>query len=79
MAAGCPVIACADSVPRAVEAAARTFPARDSLRLAALLESMLVNQGERERSVNLGLETARRLTWDYCARATAGVYREVLE
>ncbi|HEX3369495.1 MAG TPA: glycosyltransferase family 1 protein [Candidatus Cybelea sp.] len=79
MAAGCPVIACADSVPRVVEAAARTFPARDSLRLAALLESMLVDQGERERSVNVGLETARRLTWDYCARATAGVYREVLE
>ncbi|HEY6486500.1 MAG TPA: glycosyltransferase family 1 protein [Candidatus Cybelea sp.] len=79
MAAGCPVIACADSVPRVVEAAARTFPTRDSLRLAALLESMLVDQGERERSVNLGLETARRLTWDYCARATAGVYREVLE
>jgi hypothetical protein len=40
---------------------------------------MLVDQGERERSVNVGLEAARRLTWDHCARATAGVYREVLE
>ena len=79
MAAGCPVIACADSVPRAVEAAAWKFPARDWRRLAALLGRMLVDQGERERSVNLGREAARRLTWDHCARATAGVYREVLE
>ena len=79
MAAGCPVIACADSVPRAVEAAAWTFPVRDSRRLAALLERMLVDQGERRRSVNVGLEAARRLTWDHCARATADVYREVLE
>ena len=54
MAAGCPVIACADSVPRAVEAAAWKFPARDWRRLAALLGRMLVDQGERERSVNLG-------------------------
>ncbi|MGC1984088.1 MAG: glycosyltransferase family 1 protein [Candidatus Cybelea sp.] len=79
MAAGCPVIACADSVPRAVESAAWTFPARDWRRLAALLGRMLVDQGERERSVNVGLEAARGLTWDRCARATADVYREVLE
>ena len=79
MADGCPVIACADSVPRVVEAAAWTFPARDWRRLAALLEHMLVNQGQRERSVNLGREIARPLTWDHCARATADVYREVLE
>ena len=54
-------------------------PARDWRRLAALLGRMLVDQGERERSVNVGLQAARGLTWDRCARATADVYREVLE
>jgi hypothetical protein len=44
-----------------------------------LLEQILTDQGTRERSVNVGVEAAARLTWDRCARATADVYREVLE
>lgn len=79
MAAGCPVLACEDSVPRVLDAAALTFKARDVEGLRALLEQILTDQGTRERSVNLGREAAGRLTWDRCARATADVYREVLE
>jgi glycosyltransferase involved in cell wall biosynthesis len=79
MAAGCPVIACEDSVPSALESAALTFKARDAEGLRTLLETMLADQGTRERSVNLGHEAAGRLSWDRCARATADVYREVLE
>jgi glycosyltransferase involved in cell wall biosynthesis len=79
MAAGCPVLACEDSLPRALDSAALTFRARDADGLRSLLEQILTDQGTRERSVNLGREAAGRLTWDWCARATADVYREVLE
>lgn len=79
MAAGCPVIACADAVPRVLAPAALTFPARDATALRALLENVAGDEGLRSRFVNLGFETARPLTWDRCARATADVYREVLE
>jgi glycosyltransferase involved in cell wall biosynthesis len=79
MAAGCPVLACEDSLPRALDSAALTFRARDADGLCRLLEQILTDQGTRERSVNLGREAAALLTWDRCARATADVYREVLE
>lgn len=78
MAAGCPVVACEDAVPRVLEPAALTFRARDSSGLRAQLERILDDQGKRAESVELGLEAARRLTWDRCARATADVYGEVL-
>ncbi|HEV3092834.1 MAG TPA: glycosyltransferase family 1 protein [Candidatus Cybelea sp.] len=79
MSAGCPVIACEDSVPRALQAAALTFAARDAEGLRLHIERLLADQGARERSVKEGLEAAQGLTWDRCARATADVYREVLE
>ena len=79
MAAGCPVLACEDSLPRVLESAALSFKARDVDGLRTLLERILTDQGTRERSVNLGREAAGRLSWDRCARATADVYREVLE
>jgi glycosyltransferase involved in cell wall biosynthesis len=79
MATGCPVLACEDSLPRVLEPAALSFKARDVDGLRTLLEQILTDQGTRERSVNLGREAAGRLSWDRCARATADVYREVLE
>jgi glycosyltransferase involved in cell wall biosynthesis len=79
MAAGCPVIACEDAVPRILEPAALTFGARDALELSAILHDVLADAGLRERFVNLGRRIARTLTWDQCARATADVYREVLD
>jgi O-antigen biosynthesis alpha-1,2-mannosyltransferase len=80
MAAGCPVVACADAVPGAIAAAALTFGARDSTALRTQLERLAVDdEGLRARTVNAGAKIARELTWDRCARATADVYREVLE
>ena len=62
MAAGCPVIACRDAVPRPLEEAARTFPARDSGALRLELETLLADEGLRARAINSGREVARRLT-----------------
>jgi len=79
MISGCPVIACAEAVPRVLAPAALTFPARDAAALRSALERVLSDEGLRERTINLGREVSRELTWDRCARATADVYREVLE
>ena len=79
MAAGCPVVACEDAVPAPLAAAALTFAARDAAGLRAQMESLLWDEGLRSRAVNSGSIIARELTWDRCARATADVYREVLE
>jgi glycosyltransferase involved in cell wall biosynthesis len=79
MAVGCPVVACADAVPGALAAAALTFGPHDVDALRALLERLLGDEGLRARTVNSGAEIARKLTWDRCARATADVYREILE
>lgn len=79
MAAGCPVVGSADAVPRALASAALTFPTRDPVALGATLERLLDDEGLRESAINQGRDVARRLTWDLCARATADVYREVLE
>jgi len=79
MAAGCPVIACRDALPGALGAAAQTYPPRDAGALRTEIERVLADEGLRSRAINSGREVARRLSWDRCARATADVYREVLE
>jgi glycosyltransferase involved in cell wall biosynthesis len=79
MAVGCPVVACENAVPSALARAALTFTAGDADALRAQLERLLGDEGLRERAIELGRDIARRLTWDRCARATADVYREVLQ
>ncbi len=79
MAAGCPVVACEDAVPGPLTRSALTFGARDATALRAVLERLLTDEGLRARTVKSGSDVARELTWDRCARATADVYREVLE
>ena len=79
MASGCPVVACKEAVPGPLAAAALTFSAGDATELRMKLEALLGDEVERLRAINLGREVARALTWDRCARATADVYREVLE
>ena len=79
MAAGCPVAACEDAVPRVLADAALTFPARDVRALRDRLVELLAKADLRARCIELGHSHARELTWDRCARATAEVYREVLE
>jgi glycosyltransferase involved in cell wall biosynthesis len=79
MAAGSPVVACEVAVPSPLAEAALMFAARDARALRIALEKLLSDEGLRTRAINLGREAAHRLTWDRCARATADVYREVLE
>ncbi len=78
MAAGTPVVAAADSVPQPLAEAARVFATRDAEALRACVEELLATPGLRARCVDVGLATARTLSWDRCARATADVYREVM-
>lgn len=79
MAAGCPAIVCEDAVAAPLRPAALTFGARDVRGACANIERVLADQGLRGRLVNAGRNIARELTWDRCARATADVYREILE
>ncbi|HEX5275885.1 MAG TPA: glycosyltransferase family 1 protein [Candidatus Rubrimentiphilum sp.] len=79
MAAGCPVIACADALPAVLEGTALTFPARDAGEASRAMQRVLADQGLRTKLVNEGRTRAAEFTWDRCARETANVYREVLE
>ncbi|MFZ0364604.1 MAG: hypothetical protein WAL67_10415, partial [Candidatus Cybelea sp.] len=56
-----------------------TFRARDAGDLRSALERLLSDEGLRTRLLNIGTKIAQGLSWDRCARATADVYREVLE
>ncbi|MBV8153068.1 MAG: glycosyltransferase family 4 protein [Candidatus Eremiobacteraeota bacterium] len=78
MAAGCPVVACEDAVPRVLEPASLTFAATDASELSAILHDVAADEGLRARFVKSGKRIAQTLTWDRCARATADVYGEVL-
>jgi glycosyltransferase involved in cell wall biosynthesis len=79
MAAGCPVIACADALPTVLQGAALTFPARDAGEASRAMQRVLADQGLRTKLVNEGRARAAQLTWDRCARETANVYQEVVE
>ena len=79
MAMSCPVVAVAEAVPGILAPAAWTFPAGNAAQLRATVKELLSDEGRRVRFVNVGREIARSLTWDRCARTTAGIYREVLE
>lgn len=78
MASGCPVIACEDAAPRALESAILSFPAGDVAALQVRMERVLRDEGLRAALVNEGRTLAQRLTWDRCASETAAIYREVL-
>jgi glycosyltransferase involved in cell wall biosynthesis len=79
MASRCPVIASADSVPRVLAASSLVFPTGDAAALRVELERIVSDEGLRARLVNRGYETAKGLTWERCARATADCYREIVE
>lgn len=79
MSVGCPVVACENAVPGPLASAAITFEPRDAAGLQVAIEQLLGDRGLRLRVIERGREAARNLTWDRCARATADVYREVLE
>jgi glycosyltransferase involved in cell wall biosynthesis len=75
---GTRVIACRDALPTILNGAADVFPPRDAGALSALMRAALTgswDRSDRERLAALG----RSYTWDRTARATAEVYREMLE
>jgi len=79
MALGTPVVvARAASLPEVVGEAALFFEPGDSEGLAAQLGRLLVDSESRARLVAAGRCRAAELTWDRAARATIGVYGEVL-
>jgi glycosyltransferase involved in cell wall biosynthesis len=75
MACGCPV-ACSNStaLPEVVGDAARTFDPLSPEDMAQAIEDVLAHPA---RYVARGLERAQLFTWDACARAHDGVYREL--
>jgi glycosyltransferase involved in cell wall biosynthesis len=79
MACGCPVIATSESLPRALDGAARTFPARDWRAAAAAITQVLEDRAVRAQLVEEGRRRSRILTWDRCATQTAEIYRELLQ
>ena len=78
MACGCPVVATRESLPRALDGAALTFPAGDPRAARAAVEAVLGDAALRSRLVEEGRRRAGMLTWDRCAERTAEIYREVL-
>ena len=78
MACGCPVIASRESLPKALDGAALTFPAGDAGQARAAIERVLRDGAQRELLVREGQQRAAILTWDRCALRTAEIYREVL-
>jgi glycosyltransferase involved in cell wall biosynthesis len=76
-AVGTRVIATAEAVPSVLRAYVECFAARDTPALAALMEQALAHP--EPARVEVLRAAAHQLTWDRCARATAEVYREVLE
>lgn len=79
MASGCPVIATTDSIPEPLAPVSLQFAPRDVEGARAQIVRLLDDQALRTSLVERGRAVARSLTWDRCARATADVYREVLE
>lgn len=79
MAQGCPVIATTESIPEPVAEASLQFAPRDVEGAKHQIERLLDDQGLRSGMVERGRALARSLTWEKTARATADVYREVLE
>ena len=73
MACGTPVVAYPDAALREVAGDAAVFGEP-----GGLAEAIRRALADRERLVALGLERARRFTWEETARRTLAVYREVL-
>lgn len=79
MAQGCPVIATTESIPSPLASSSLQFAPRDVEGASHQIERLLDDQVLRDGLVERGRAAARLLTWDQTARATADVYREVLE
>jgi glycosyltransferase involved in cell wall biosynthesis len=80
MASGCPVVtSTAFSMPEVAGDAALLVDPYDVEALISVTHRLLVNKGLREEMIGLGLQRARRFSWNRCADETAAVYKAVLE
>ncbi|MBV8245083.1 MAG: glycosyltransferase family 4 protein [Candidatus Eremiobacteraeota bacterium] len=79
MAARTCVIASESSAPMVLQSGMLLFPPTDAAALRARMLKVLTDEGLRSALVSEGRRIAERLTWEACARATADVYREILE
>ncbi len=79
MASGCPVIATDESIPEPIADVALGFPVGDAEAASAHLQRVLDDDAFRSNLIERGKRVVGELTWDRTARATADVYRQVLE
>ena len=78
MASGTPVVTSdVTSLPEVAGDAAICVPPKDTEAVAAAIERILSEPQVAADFARRGLERARAMTWDACAEATVGVYREV--
>lgn len=73
---GTPAIASDSAVPDVLREHVRTFAAGDAEGLARAVEAAM--RGEERARAERAREATAGLTWDACARATAGLYRRLL-
>jgi alpha-1,3-rhamnosyl/mannosyltransferase len=79
MARGIPTVtSSASSLPELVEDAAVQVPPTSTRDLAAALEHVLTDPGERSRLSSAGRARAEGYTWEHTARATVEVYERAL-
>lgn len=79
MASGCPVVtSTAFSMPEIAGDAALLVDPYNIESLIAVTHRLLTNRSLREELVGLGLQRARRFSWNRCADETVAVYRELL-
>jgi glycosyltransferase involved in cell wall biosynthesis len=79
MARGLPVASSdRSSLPEVADDAALLFDPEDTNAIAAAIERLLADPGERERLAALGRAQAARFTWRACAEATVASYERAL-
>ena len=80
MASGCPVVtSTAFSMPEIAGDAALLVDPYNVESLISVTHRLLTNRSLREEMVELGLQRARRFSWNRCADETVAVYRHVLK
>jgi glycosyltransferase involved in cell wall biosynthesis len=79
MASGCPVVTSTTfSMPEIAGEAALLVDPYDVESLISVTHRLLTNRALREEMIGLGLQRARRFSWNRCADETVAVYKDVL-
>jgi glycosyltransferase involved in cell wall biosynthesis len=77
--AGTPVIAAERAVPAILRPYVQRYPAGDTVALRDALLRVIERPDAFAEGVQLAREQTAHLSWERTARATAGVYRELLD